>query len=100
MAGVKVTGAGIKGVRRVAPQALQEQELQKTPVPNVKPSSLNSNVDMFRGETQTNARPAKKLSPIEQIQKNAQQLSLRERAAQNPAVAATLLGGLGNAGLL
>ena len=29
-----------------------------------------------------------------------QQLSLRERAAQNPAVAATLLGGLGNAGLL
>jgi len=100
MAGVKVTGAGIKGVRRVVPQALQEQELQKTPVPNVKPSSINQNVDMFRGPTRTNVRPAKKLSPIEQIQKNAQQITLRERAAQNPAAAATLLGGLGSAGLL
>ena len=36
----------------------------------------------------------------EQSMMPGQQPSLRERAAQNPAVAATLLGGLGNAGLL
>ena len=100
MTGAKVTGAGIKGARRVIPQALQEQELQKNPLPNVQPSSLGQNIDLFQGPTQTNVRPAKKLSPIEQIQRNAQQISLRERAAQNPAVAASLLGGLGNAGLL
>ena len=61
----------------------EEQELQKTPVPNVKPSSINQNVDMFRGPTRTNVRPAKKLSPIEQIQKSDAEALLAKQITQN-----------------
>ena len=49
----------------------------RTSVPDVQPGSL----------------PEQQMIP-------GQQPSLRERAAQNPAAAATLLGGLGSAGLL
>ena len=49
----------------------------RTSVPNVQPGVL----------------PEQQMIP-------GQQMTLRERAAQNPAAAATLLGGLGNAGLL
>ena len=50
----------------------------------------------------TVVQPAKTapLSPIEQIRQNAIAKTIRQRAKENPAVAATLLGGLGSAGLL
>ena len=54
-----------------------QQPQTRTSVPNVQPGEL----------------PPSAMLP-------GQQPSLRERAAQNPAVAASLLGGLGNAGLL
>jgi len=54
-----------------------QQPKTRTSVPNIQPGAL----------------PEQSMMP-------GQQPSIRERAAQNPAVAASLLGGLGNAGLL
>jgi hypothetical protein len=74
---VKRQGEALLGnaLKQAMPPAQRQQT--RTSVPNVQPGSL----------------PEPQMIP-------GQQLSLRERAAQNPAVAATLLGGLGNAGLL
>jgi len=47
----------------------------------------------------TRTAPAQPMGPIQQLQRNVQS-ELRRRAKENPAVAATLLGGLGSAGLL
>lgn len=45
--------------------------------------------------------PSRPLSPMEQLRTNVRkELSLRQRARENPAVASTLLGGLGSADLL
>ena len=43
--------------------------------------------------------PTEPMGPIQMLQRNVQS-EIRQRARENPAVAATLLGGLGNAGLL
>jgi len=45
------------------------------------------------------AAPSAPMGPIQQLQRNVQS-EIRRRAKENPAVAATLLGGLGSAGLL
>ena len=63
-----------------------QMEQMNTPAP--KPQTRTSVPDVQPGSL-----PEQQMMP-------GQQLSLRERAAQNPAVAATLLGGLGSAGLL
>ena len=63
-----------------------QMEQMNTPAP--KPQTRTSVPDVQPGSL-----PEPQMIP-------GQQPSLRERAAQNPAVAATLLGGLGNAGLL
>mgnify|MGYP003651695030 CR=1 FL=1 len=63
-----------------------QMEQMNTPAP--KPQTRTSVPDVQPG-----VLPEQQMIP-------GQQMTLRERAAQNPAVAATLLGGLGNAGLL
>ena len=40
------------------------------------------------------------LGLIDRVKKQAEELSLRDRASRDPSVANTLLGGLGSAGLL
>jgi len=74
---VKKQGEALLGnaLKQATPPAQPKQT--RTSVPDVQPGSL----------------PEQQMIP-------GQQPSLRERAAQNPAVAATLLGGLGSAGLL
>jgi len=47
----------------------------------------------------TRTAPVQPMGPIQQLQRNVQS-EIRRRAKENPAVAATLLGGLGSAGLL
>jgi hypothetical protein len=103
-------GAGVGGVtrtiRQTAPRAAGvgsfDPQLQtRTSVPNVQAPLIDFTEIPERAPAPTVRAP---LSPIEQIQRNAaikiQQQSLRERARENPAVATTLLGGLGSAGLL
>ena len=63
-----------------------QMEQMNTPAP--KPQTRTSVPDVQPG-----VLPEQQMIP-------GQQMTLRERAAQNPAAAATLLGGLGNAGLL
>ena len=63
-----------------------QMEQMNTPAP--KPQTRTSVPDVQPG-----VLPEQQMIP-------GQQMTLRERAAQNPAMAATLLGGLGNAGLL
>ena len=99
---VQGTGRALGGASRVAkqvtPRALglgSQNSKSRTSVPVVTPPAMN-----FEPPAPRKTGPAAPLSPIEQIRRNAQQMTLRERAAQNPAVAATLLGGLGSAGLL
>ena len=99
---VQGTGRALGGASRVAkqvtPRALglgSQSPESRTSVPVVKPPAIN-----FEPPAPRKTGPVAPLSPIEQIRRNAQQMTLRERAAQNPAAAATLLGGLGNAGLL
>ena len=72
----------------------------RTSVPNVQPSPINLNSPNIPEVRQQKTRSAP-LSPIERIQQEAvRKMSLRDRARENPAVAASLLGGLGNADLL
>ena len=99
---VQGTGRALSGASRVAkqvtPRALglgSQSPESRTSVPVVTPPAIN-----FEPPAPRKTGPAAPLSPIEQIRRNAQQMTLRERAAQNPAAAATLLGGLGSAGLL
>ena len=68
--------------------ALLGNQMEKMNTPAPKPQTRTSVPDVQPG-----VLPEQQMIP-------GQQLSLRERAAQNPAVAATLLGGLGSAGLL
>jgi hypothetical protein len=69
-------------------------------VPRVQPPEAFSFANMFEPAqpmAQTSRRP---LSPIEGIRQSAIEKSLRQRATENPAIAASLLGGLGSAALL
>ena len=95
----KVAG---EATRQTVPRAIIQDNRDKpakrsmTPLPKVPDFDAN----IFNLPTQQPTRTAP-LSPIEQIRQNAlRKRSLRDRAAQNPAVAASLLGGLGSASLL
>jgi hypothetical protein len=68
--------------------ALLGNQMEKMNTPAPKPQTRTSVPDVQPGSL-----PEPQMIP-------GQQPSLRERAAQNPAAAATLLGGLGSAGLL
>jgi len=85
-----------QSVARPIAGALSQEDQQ---IPQVAPSPLFSSVDMFEpaAATQVASRP---MSPIEAIRQSAVEKSLRQRAIDNPAVAASLLGGLGSAALL
>ena len=95
----KVAG---EATRQTVPRAIIQDNRDKpakrsmTPLPKVPDFDAN----IFNLPTQQPTRTAP-LSPIEQIRQNAlRKRSLRDRAAQNPSVAASLLGGLGSASLL
>jgi hypothetical protein len=68
--------------------ALLGNQIQQMNTPAPKPQTRTSVPDVQPGSL-----PEQQMIP-------GQQMTLRERAAQNPAAAATLLGGLGSAGLL
>ena len=99
-----VVGQAGRGNIQTTPRALGIGSYEKpgqtrTNVPVVQPSPVDfSSIPA----PQAPARQARTtpLSPIEQIRQRAIQKTLRDRARENPAVAATLLGGLGSAGLL
>jgi hypothetical protein len=69
-----------------------------TSVPNVQQSGFE---DIFNvpAPSQTQG-PTRQLGVIEKLRQNVGIEQLRQRAARDPSVAATLLGGLGSAGLL
>ena len=99
--GAKVAGQGTRALRQSVPRgaglgSFQQTEKPRTNVPVVKPGVKAAPY------IPTVVQPAKTtpLSPIEQIRQNAIEKTIRQRAKENPAVAATLLGGLGSAGLL
>ncbi len=95
----QVSRAGLQSQPRIA---LNKEgpfrQKSRTNVPNVEPLDLSLfDVPEIR-QPQATYTP---LSPIEKIQQEAiRKMSLRDRARQSPAAAATLLGGLGNADLL
>ena len=69
--------------------------------------SIDSAVDQGQAIIQSNMQPKRSSTPVPQVTPPLGQLppvktqtSLRDRARENPAVAASLLGGLGNAGLI
>jgi len=102
----KVSGLGLAGSGQVARQgvpraAYNQASDQSTPVPIVTPpQSELFQQDIFSGSPKA-PTPAAPLSPIEQIRQEAiRKSNIRQRAAQNPAVASSLLGGLGSADLL
>ncbi len=94
--------AGRTGVQTQPRIALDEEgpfkEKSRTNIPNIQPVDLSPAIIPEVRKPQTRYTP---LSPIEKIrQEAARKMSVRQRAAENPALAATLLGGLGSAGLL
>jgi hypothetical protein len=110
-AAMQTTGAMARGVgqvagqagrvnRAAAPRALglttqQRGDTIRTSVPDVAPTAA---FDIPAPAVRTPA-PTMPAGPIQQLQANVQS-EIRRRARENPAVAATLLGGLGSAGLL
>ena len=88
---------GQVGTRQAAGQLLTSpQQVRGTePTPSAVPRPTRTNIPEVR-------MPSVSYSPdLEALQNKAiQEANLRERAKRNPYVAATLLGGLGNAGLL
>ena len=102
----KVSNLGLSQSGQVARQGLpraayNQASDQNTPVPIVTPpQSALFQQDIFSGSPKA-PTPAAPLSPIQQIRQEVMKKSnLRKRAAQNPAVASSLLGGLGSADLL
>ena len=97
----QVSRAGLQSQPRIAfNEEGPFRQKSRTSIPNVQPISTNLdyiNIPEVRKQPTTSAP----LSPIERIQQEAvRKMSLRERARQSPAAAATLLGGLGSADLL
>ena len=96
----RAASQGSRAFKQAAPRGAGlgsfEQGQTRTNVPVVKPGvQANPYIP-------TVVQPAKTapLSPIERIRQDAIAKTIRQRAKENPAVAATLLGGLGSAGLL
>ncbi len=97
----QVSRAGLQSQPRIAfNEEGPFRQKSRTNVPNVQPGPINLNSPNIPEVRQQQTRSAP-LSPIERIQQEAvRKMSLRDRAKGNPAVAASLLGGLGSAGLL
>ena len=97
--GLKTGREGLRTIRQTLPRGigLGSFEQAERPQMDIQPQAGTSlsNIDMFSPRT-TPTRPSAPLSPIQQIR----QSSIRKLAAQNPAVASSLLGGLGSASLL
>lgn len=91
----QVAGAGLSTARQTAVRIPGQQQSTRTEVPAVEPSAL-APVFSSVPEPAPRAAQSQRLSPIQAIQQEA----IRKRAAENPAVAASLLGGLGSAALL
>ena len=87
---------GKKTVAAMAANQIEDSKnrsLETTPVPEV--------ADFNFSTTPSQDFAPRALSPMEQLRTNVRkELSLRQRARENPAVASTLLGGLGSADLL
>jgi hypothetical protein len=84
--------------KQTVPRSLMQYQETGTSVPNVEQSGFE---DIFNvpAPSQTQG-PTRQLGVIEKLQQNVGIEQLRQRAARDPSVAATLLGGLGSAGLL
>jgi len=98
----RVAGQASRGLKQAAPRgaglgSFQQAAPPRTNVPNVQSSSVFSLPPSQPTRKQIRTAP---LSPIEKIRQDAIAKTIRQRAKENPAVAATLLGGLGSAGLL
>ena len=99
--GLRAASQGSRAVKQTLPRLAGlgsfEQAQNRTNVPNVQPGGFfPPPLPNVRRQT----APSALLSPIEQIRRNAVAKTIRQRARENPAVAASLLGGLGSAGLL
>lgn len=99
----------VRTASRVKDQALPRmflEQINQTDVRNNQPieSSSLSNIDVFDTPIRNIQAPAQKTAPIQTQPLNlidrVRQSAIRKRAAQNPAVASSLLGGLGSASLL
>lgn len=99
----------VRVASRVKDQALPRmflEQVNQTNVQNNQPieSSSLSNIDVFNTPTRNIQAPAQKTAPVQTQPLNlidrVRQSAIRKRAAQNPAVATSLLGGLGSASLL
>jgi hypothetical protein len=84
--------------KQTVPRSLMQYQETGTSVPNVQQSGFE---DIFNvpAPSQTQG-PTRQLGVIEKLRQNVGIEQLRQRAARDPSVAATLLGGLGSAGLL
>ena len=101
----KVSTLGTKGASQLARQGIpratySEASDQSTPVPVVKPPEFGFLSDDTFSRSPQATRTTKPLSPIERIRQEAVRKSIRQRAAEDPTIASTLLGGLGSANLL
>ena len=105
---------GISPTRKAAEQIIPrlgagDQRGTRTNVPNVAAPDPNTNLgltdifNLIQTPKPAQTKPTVPLGPIERIRQQAQEMrqnNIRQRAATNPAVAASLLGGLGSASLL
>jgi len=114
--GVDVGAAASKAGRIIKPITSAASQSSRA-FKNVTPRAAGLGSYEKPGQTRTNVQPplrmpsipvpevsmpsvsTEPMGPIQMLQRNVQS-ELRKRARENPAVAATLLGGLGNAGLL
>ena len=101
----KVSTLGTKGASQLARQGIPRAAYggasdQSTPVPVVKPPEFGFLSDDTFSRSPQATRTTKPLSPIERIRQEAVRKSIRQRAAEDPTIASTLLGGLGSASLL
>tara|TARA_Y100001937_G_scaffold103547_1_gene142800 strand:+ start:1025 stop:4090 length:3066 start_codon:yes stop_codon:yes gene_type:complete len=98
----RAVGQLSRGSQQVAPRAVgfgsfEQAAPPQTSIPDVKSGSIFKLPQSSPTRRQISAVP---LSPIEKIRQDAIAKTIRQRAKENPAIAATLLGGLGSAGLL
>jgi len=96
----RVGGQAARIQQQTYPRALglTTQQRKDTTRTNARPASPKiPNIPI--PEVRMPTLPAQPAGPIQQLQRNVQS-EIRRRARENPAVAATLLGGLGSAGLL
>lgn len=98
---VSATAQGSRAFKNVAPRAagLGSYEQPGQSRTNVRPSPASRIPSIDVPEVSMPSLPTEPMGPIQMLQRNVQS-EIRQRARENPAVAATLLGGLGNAGLL